>query len=181
MVISKNTNTSYGKYKIVDAPRLLWGVGCLIIFTWCGFANLISGEHPAILTLLCFVLVGGAILYLRANWKGIILESATDTMEFPGGGIAANDISDYLNPKWLLQFFRRTKIQISDIREISRENEKHVKFNNSNNLKTNYIYYLNFNGAFGSVKLRLYSESKRDELFSKIREINKMGSPIIKE
>ena len=65
--------------------------------------------------------MGTSLLYLRpkAIWNGAEVNYGTRTLEFPGGGIDANNPLDYLNPNFLLQLFRRSKISLDEITQIT--------------------------------------------------------------
>ena len=117
----------------------------------------------------------------EANKQGIIIDLNNDVLEFPGGGIAANDISDYFKSKFLLQLFKRSSVNISSIREISRDNKVTTRRDKDGKLHVSTSYIFSFNGDFGAVDLRFFSEGKRDELYSILREINEMGIPVVNQ
>src|ERR1700677_4683168 len=48
-----------------------------------------------------------AFLRLKAVMGGVVFRSAEYTMEFPGGGVSANDVADIIRPSYLLQAFLR--------------------------------------------------------------------------
>ena len=78
-------------------------------------------------------------------------------------------MSDYVSLDYLLQFFKRTKVELDDISYMSRgiKTEEHT---------TNYS--VNISGSFGAAKITFKDREKRDELYSAIRQLNNMGEPI---
>lgn len=118
------------------------------------------------------------VLRLGAVWNGIQFDFDNKTIEFPGGQIAANSVVDYVNPKFIFQFFGRKVIDIDRISQISNPRRwGHRVFG----LKINQdkIYYgLNIIGNFGGATIWFMSEDKCEEAYSAIRQINHMGTPI---
>lgn len=115
-------------------------------------------------------------LRVRAIWNGVEINYDNDTLSLPGGGISANSIFNYINPVFLLQYFFRKKIRISDIKSINTS----CKSNISKEGHVTYIYLISIIGKFGGITLDYSDENKRDELFSLIREINRMGTPFMR-
>ncbi|MFA6567370.1 MAG: hypothetical protein WCS96_04090 [Victivallales bacterium] len=101
-----------------------------------------------------------------------------DSLSFPGGGIAANDIKDYIKLNFILQFFKRTTIKLSGISEIKAEDIRTTKKDGHGNVSISYTYYIRFVGKFGAARIKFANEGKRDELYNVIRQANKMGLPI---
>lgn len=115
------------------------------------------------------VLLLAASWRLRAVWSGVKLDLNKRTIEFAGGGVSSNNMSDYVSLDYLLQFFKRTKVELDDISYMSRgiKTEEHT---------TNYS--VNISGSFGAAKITFKDREKRDELYSAIRQLNNMGEPI---
>lgn len=118
-------------------------------------------------------------LYIKVKNKGIILDFRNDLMEFPGGYISANEMSDYLDLKYWFQLFLIFKVPISQIREIqSEDNTVRVWSKQTDSFEYSTVYVMNINGDFGAFSLPFQDFGKRDQLYAKIREVNSMGSPI---
>jgi hypothetical protein len=109
---------------------------------------------------------------LKAIWKGVVVNVTEHTLTFPGGSVAANNFSDYVNPSYLLQSFQRFTIDLDQIGQISTG----LSFQaNSANVSS---YNLEFVGTFGAASVGFSNEGKRDEIYSAIRQLNQMGTPI---
>lgn len=118
------------------------------------------------------------ILRLVAIWAGVEINLDAETIEFPGGQISANLVTDYINPKFIFQYFGRKKI---DLKRISRISESRRWGHRIFGFKINAdkIYYgLNIVGNFGGATIWFISEDKCSEAYSAIRQINNMGTPI---
>ena len=126
------------------------------------------------------IILFAAFKYLQVNFHGVVINVANDEILIPGPGVVPNDVTEYVKPSWFLQHFRIYKYKLSDIRGIS--TQRSVKFvDPSKTSKGSVIvrYLLTVNGDFGSHKLTFHSEQKRDQLYSLIRELNHMGTPIM--
>lgn len=119
-------------------------------------------------------IMGLSALRYSAISGGTEINLINRTMSFPGGGISANDVTNYINLEFLFQLFNRTTIDLDAISEIKRKTEKFT----SKNGTTCCGYYIEFVGTFGAAYLMFDNEGKRDELFNAIRQINKMGTPL---
>lgn len=173
-------------YIIKDTPKILI---CMLVAGACfigAAAALVSGiteRQPAMFTVTFLAAAGGAIFYgiTKANMGGIVLDLKNDILEFPGGGVAANDITDYIKPDFLMQIFKRHQVPISAIREITSYEEHTRKRDKDGRVTDTFTPYIKFNGDFGAVSIRFASEGKRDELYSILREVNEMGIPVVNQ
>lgn len=118
--------------------------------------------------------IAALVLRVRAIWDGVEINFDTGTVTFPGGGISPNEFSDVFHPRWLLQFWQRFTVNISDIRMIKTRDRAWRK-----NGQWHRQYYIDFNGHFGAVSLA-FPEGKRDELYSFFRQHNQMGIPVVR-
>lgn len=118
-------------------------------------------------------IMGLSALRYSAISGGTEIDLINRTMSFPGGGISANDVTNYINLEFLFQLFYRTTIDLDAISEIKRKTEKFTY-----NGTTWCGYFIEFVGTFGAAHLKFDDEGKRDELFNAIRQTNKMGTPL---
>lgn len=125
------------------------------------------------------LLLFGASYRLRAIWDGVKLDLNERTIEFGGGGVAANDMSDYVKLEFLLQYFRRTKINLDDVSHMEMTTTSTRRYNETTkSWSTSYKYQIQISGTFGAASIPFSSEGKCNELYTAIRQINRMGSPI---
>ena len=160
-------------YVVKDATgqlKLSFALALMMVFSVWGFG---MGIEPIRnvwwLFFIMTVLAIPVAFRLKAIWNGIVLDLNKGTMEFPGGGIAANDFLDYLRPRFLLQLFCRESININGIQEIGKKS------------RGNYDspeYLITIAGDHGAVNVSFADEGKRNELFNVIRNINNMGTPV---
>lgn len=106
---------------------------------------------------------------------GIVLNLDTGRLQFPGGQIAANQITDYLSKDFLLQMFKRFDIAVSDIQLIN----KKVNVSLDDKGKPSYRYTLQLSGKFGSAAVTFIDEGKCDQCFAMITQVNNMGIPVV--
>ena len=118
---------------------------------------------------------------LKAVWNGIEIDYEEQTLEFPGGGLSANDILDYIKPSYLLQFFTRKKINLDNLTSMSMESEETKRWNKASSSWTyTYKYFIKFSGTFGAAYVKFNNEGKCSEIYSAIRQVNRMGDPIFR-
>lgn len=191
MIAAKeNQIKSNGKYRINDTIQILinlviWLAVTLICFLTNRliFNEFLNGDFSAFFLLpIVFIILTLATYRVRSVWKGIELDLNGGTIEFTGGGIAANDVSDYIRPGFFLQYFGRTKINLDHISEIGRATVRDtnwlLKFMNLKPIQK-WVYSLEMRGSFGAATLKFNSEGKRDEIYSAIRQMNCMGTPVV--
>ncbi|MDR0665080.1 MAG: hypothetical protein LBF86_06130 [Helicobacteraceae bacterium] len=168
-------------YRIKDV-RQVWGFIIVpVVFFFAGFVFFampaiekgMIGKIDITGITICLFFAAFSVLIARARLSGVILYLRDDILEFPGGGIAANNILDYFRPSFLLQAFKRSRVRISEIRDITRYDKIYKSANK------NTVYYIKFNGNFGAANINFITEGKRDELYSILTEINGMGTPIV--
>ncbi len=125
---------------------------------------------------LFYVLPILAFLRLRAIFNGTVIDIENNTLEYPGGNLSPDNLSDYISPRFLLQFFLRFKIGLDEISQISTSYKRHI----SDKGTVSYSYYIQVDGTHGSFKIFFTDEGKRDQLYSLIRGVNNMGTPVFK-
>lgn len=172
------SNENKGIHRVRDPLEIIGNIGGVCLG---GFLVFISLPHDGKEMSLFWAVIGGLIfvsyiLTTRAIWNGVEIDYDNGTLSFPGGGISANSIFNYINPVFIFQSFFRKKIRISDIKSINTS----YKSNISKEGKVSYTYLISIIGKFGGVTLTYNDENKRDELFSLIREINRMGIPFMR-
>jgi len=138
---------------------------------------------------------------LLANWNGVIVDFDAGEMR---GGVIRNKFSDLFSLRYLLQTCFRFHTKLNEIRMIEPKNITRQVGNVAggiahglvNSTKSNEdkllnptpppqpvystFYYLDFTGSFGAVSLNFASEGKRDEVYSFIRQYERMGVPVTK-
>jgi len=135
-----------------------------------------------------------ALLLIRfiVNFKGYVIDAENDLLIFPGGGIEADSFLTYFNPMHWLQGFMRHNIQLSEINQIqTRQHTRKVKTyqdartdgikGNHSDLRTGEktSHYLELDGDFGAIKFTFSSRGKMNQLYSKIIQLNEMGTPVL--
>lgn len=121
------------------------------------------------------------VFYYKANRNGVVIDFKAGTMAFPGGHVAANEVTDYFKLKFLFQVFTRYTIRTTEIRQINFQKVKNRSVHpQSKKVDVSYSYLLRFNGSFGAASISFDNQGKCEEITSAIRQINGMGSPIIR-
>jgi hypothetical protein len=187
---SKSMISKSGVYRIRDTTTLLWtilGVAILAVGSWFYHSMIIeaviAGDSDLDLKLtiaatIDFLLVLTAFR-LSAIWDGVKLDLQNRTIDFGGGGVEANDLSDYLKPSFLLQYFMRHRINLDDISQMQMDTQTTRAWNDSTkSWIENTTHFIRLQGRFGSASIPFASEGKCDQLYSAIREANRMGNPI---
>ena len=84
-------------------------------------------------------------------------------LEFPGGGIKAQNWTSHFTPLYLFQEFMRHKIALAEIREIHPPlNMRQTVYGNGRS-RASVPSRIELNGDFGTVSLSFRSKEKRDE------------------
>jgi len=177
MAESKNSKVKTGVYSIKDPFSILL-TGCALIIS--GIIALVVLSDPSLFGIVFVsLLIAGSLFRLRAVKDGVALDLSSDTMSFPGGGVAANEITDYISIDYLFQFFKRTTIELSSISEIRKETIQTTSHKNGRTTFS-YTHYIKFVGTFGAAYVKFSSEGKRDQLYNAIRQANRMGTAVFK-
>lgn len=173
---TKQLNQSDTLYRIKDPISIFF---TLLVSVILGFVSFYFNERmfagDAFISSIFFIFVlWAALLRLKAIWNGVELNLDKGTMSFPGGGVSANNLSDYINPQYLLQSLTRFTINIEEIGQISTS----LSFKHDSAAVDKYI--INFVGTFGAASVGFSDKGKRDEIYNAIRQINNMGTPYVK-
>jgi len=154
-------------------------VGSLVLVVLGAFIFLFvnfGGQSSGLIKLAAITVGVGAYFRYRVIKDGITFDLDAGIMSYPGGGVALNNLSDVLNPKFILQYFQRFFIKMNEIRSMS-DGEK-MKISKEGH--ASYSYYIEVNGAFGASRISFGGNKlKMDEAYSFIRQYNRMGEPII--
>lgn len=170
------------KYSVKDPLNIVLTMLFTLVCTITSYyLNLIYFKHQSFDFTICVIalaLLFMFVLRLVAVWNGVEFDFDKNTIEFPGGQIAANSVVDYINPKFIFQFFGRNVIEldrISQISNVTRWGHRVFGFK----INENKMYFgLNMIGDFGGATIWFMSEDKCDEAYSAIRQVNHMGLPV---
>lgn len=188
MAVSQKTQIgNAGIYTIRDTTAILWTMLFLLIvaaFTFYVCRGLFSRgfsltEIEIIFLTLPSVLLVSSSFRLKAILGGVKLDLAKRTIEFGGGGVEANEISDYIKPQFLLQYFIRYRINLDEISQLMIDEKTKMHYNKqTGNWNSSTKYYIKLTGTFGAASVPFNSEGKCRELYTAIRQLNEMGDPI---
>jgi len=176
-----------GDYKIVDALKALVFLALSVLFiggTIFVMFHLLTGNKPIAfgqIALSLGAIAIGVLLFkvFQVTAKGFVVDVNADTLEYPGGGIAAESVLSYLLPSYWLQHFRRYTLAISEIREVEVYSETKHRVSDSGKVSSSTTHYLDINGEFGAIQFSFMTKGKRDELYSLLVQMNQMGNPIL--
>lgn len=186
-IFNQNSSVS-GHYKIVDALKALAILAVLVCFIggaiFVMFDSL-TGKGPIKfwhISLCLGAVVLGVLLYkvFQVTARGFIVDVEADTLEFPGGGIAPESVLSYISPSYWFQWLRRYTLAISEIRGVQAYSEtKRQVSDNGEEVNSKTTHYIDINGEFGAIQFSFMTKGKRDELYSLLVQVNKMGKPIL--
>ena len=184
MVDAKNSSIGKdGIYKVTDASAIFMYLLFYLFVLLCVFflnAAMIGDAS------MFFIAVPNVFLLmtayrLKAIWGGNVLNLQKRTLEFAGGGVAANEMSDYINLNYLLQSFKRSQINLDDIGHMEVTEYTKKTWNKiTKSYNTHISYSITLSGPFGAASIPFSSQGKCNEMYSAIRQLNKMGSPIVR-
>ena len=184
---------------VVDSPtvarQLIFGIFFFVTggYCWLNFKTLLNKPDiifcllVSLAMIILFPLSISILLKFRVNRKGYIIDTRNDIFEFPGGGIEAENWLSYFSPTYIFQGYMRHQVQLSTIREI----ESYV----DTSTRSTYIVEdgrtrrgnvttkknkLDMSGDFGALSFVFSSKGKRDQLYSAIVSLNKMGDPMLR-
>ena len=192
MAVSQKTRIgNTGIYTIRDTTAILWTMLFLLIFatlTFFVYRGLFNRSLSLteielwwwiIFFILPNVLLVSSSFRLKAIWDGVKLDLAKRTIEFGGGGVEANEISDYISPQYLLQYFIRYRINLDEISQLMLDQKTKMHYNKvTASWDSSIKYYIKLTGTFGAASVPFNSEGKCRELYTAIRQLNEMGDPI---
>jgi len=185
MVDAKNSSIGKdGIYKVTDASAIFMYLLFYLFVLLCAFFLNVAMLNEGSMLFLAVPANGFLLMTayrLKAIWGGNVLNLQKRTLEFAGGGVAANEMSDYINLNYLLQSFKRSQINIDDIGHMEvTEFTKRTWNKTTQSYNTLISYSITLSGPFGAVSIPFSSQGKCNEMYSAIRQLNKMGSPIVR-
>ncbi len=161
------------RYQIIDAKLSLQRLMISFIFLVIGVVFYKYAINYNFLILISLLIVSISFFFNFLIIKeGVVIDLEKNIITIPGGGVVANKISDFFTLRYIFQNFIRFTCAIAEIRLMSMQNTIKPYSQHSK-------YYLTFNGDFGTVVLKFLTKGKRDELYSLMTVINKMGEPIL--
>lgn len=172
---TKNTQTDSGVIVVKDPSGLVLTLGGIVFFAIITLWSLFEFNIPSVV----FGGIGTYLTYLvyKTKNEGVILDLNNDSFSYPGGK-AADEITDYIKLEFIKQNLgmSRQRIKLSEISSISAESTRTY-----NTAAKMYQYYhvIQMNGVFGSITIPFGSQSKRDQLYTVLREKLNMGSPVV--
>lgn len=170
-MFSKNNNIKQSVYSIKNPFEKLATIVFAVLMALLSLGLFLGAAVGA--GILTGIIAVALFFRYTAISDGFKLDIENHTMSFPGGGNAANDISDYFNLNFLLQDFKRKSIDLDAISEIRRKDTRH-----SRKGIVHETHYIEFVGTFGGTEVAFSNKAKRDELYNAIRLSNGMGTPI---
>lgn len=170
------------KMTVKDPQGLLWIIACMLLSVGLAYGFLF-GDETSFGGALIFGLIpfGITVVMFKAQNEGFVIDPENDLFTYPGGK-AADDITDYINPTWLLQKLglKRESIQLSAITGISCEDITTQQWNKTlNAYQTIEKHSISFEGTFGSIRNSFSSRGKRDQLYNLLSQTLKMGDPVV--
>lgn len=111
---------------------------------------------------------------IKAEIPGVVIDAKNDRFSFRGGGVSANNLTDYISPLFWLQSVRRFEYPLSSVSSVAPDLK--VSVNNKGNVSTSY--YLRIAGTFGSARISVGDERKLQELMSIFVNLLDMGVPV---
>lgn len=185
-----------GNFKIVDTTGVLvltvTSVVSYIIAASLIAAILLEKSHVTmemigitITISLLFIPINCLLMYrLLAIWNGVQFDLETRKLSFPGGGLAANDLLDYVRPSFFMQYLKRITIDLEDILQIGMEKrwvktiESWVgggKFKDKEKL----VGILTITGNFGTAEIKFKSIPKGNQVYSALSYYLELGEPVV--
>jgi hypothetical protein len=171
------------KMTVKDPQHLMWILGAILLFTFITYRCLFGEGKTLFLAALVFGLIplGISVAMFKAQNTGYVIDPENDSFTYPGGK-TADEVTDYINPIWILQKFgiKREYIQLSSITQISQEDKTTREWNKTMNAyQTTNVHIITFEGTFGTIKNSFRSRGKRDQLYALLTQTLKMGDPVV--
>ncbi len=179
-----------GNFKIVDtiSVLVLLATGVLLYFVVVAFI-MDKALFEIIIGSVLLLPISSALMYrFFAIQNGIEFDLKTRKLSFPGGGLAANEILDYVRPAYFMQYLKRITIDLDDIQKISTRVEwtstieSTFGFGSGKSKKNKgrrLIKILTVSGNFGTADIKFKSDVKCDQVFTSLSYHLNMGSPVI--
>lgn len=173
-------NPTSQKLVVKDPKGLLLICLAIVLFAFLTYYFLSTGSFLAAL-IIGIIPLGLLLMLFRAENEGYVIDPENDSFSYPGGK-AADEITDYINPNWILQSFgfKRGCIQLSSITRISYEDITTRHWNEQfRAYQTIHQHNITLEGTFGSIMHSFGSRGKRDQLYSLLSQTLNMGEPVV--
>ena len=133
------------------------------------------------------------LVWLIANWKGVVVDLQNGILSFPGGGVILKHMTDIFKPRYMFQRYLRFELPLKQIRMV--EPQQRAPIDPKDRYYEDWgaelgasiraailnrghkMSWLELNGEFGAIKIYL-TPQRRDELYSLIRSYVEMGIPV---
>ena len=135
--------------------------------------------YQIILGLLMMALSIFEVFVALAKGKGTTLSLGDQSITYPGGSVAAENMLSYFKPSYWLQSTKLYKTKFDQIRHMGIEvkqinrNDSEVKY-----VKPVYKYGVSIQGTFGSAIINFRNEQKCHQLYSVLRQHLNAGTPV---
>jgi|GEM_PF-2764218 len=187
MDLSSKSEVGTGEnFKAIDTFVVLLVIGVIVAISIVLPAILMTNREKidlfelVFLAFLAMIANAAAMYRLLAVWHGVEIDFARKTLSFPGGGMVANDLIDYVRPSFFLQYFNRITVDLSHIHQIGISTRTKLKWNKgSEKYDRSKIHILEISGSFGNAYVKFKQEQKCQQAYSSIATYNSMGEPVV--
>jgi hypothetical protein len=167
----RKTGTPSPKLVIRDTQRILRQGGVCAAASVATWMLMMSGQSV-------WAMAAGGLgcltgLATRASLQGVVISEVDGSVEIPGGGVSANEVTQWLSPKFVLQIAFRHRIALDAIRNVRR-----ITRMEGRGKSRGRGHYLTLQGTFGAASVRFFDEGKRDQAFAMLREACGVGEPV---
>lgn len=163
------------RFAVIGIPLLVAGI-------YYGLPGVFQG--PTFLGALSLVMGTATCLVCRAQFSGIVVSERSNTVEFFGGGIAANSPLDFVRWWWLSQAFRRFEAPLDEVLSARswQETSLRPRLLQPDRKKWATQNFVEATFPFGAVKWDFANnEAKADQLMQIFRIVNRMGTNAVFE
>lgn len=167
----RKANVAGSRLVIRDNLRIV--LQAIIAIAASGVAWLLVASSHYIAAMVAAATACLLVLAARASLGGVVIDEAGGLVEIPGGGVSANELWQWVSPRFVLQIAFRYRIALDDIRNIRRISRREQRGKSSGR-----EHYLTLQGTFGAASVRFYDEGKRDQAFAMLREACGVGVPV---
>ena len=175
-----------GNFKIVDTLSVLvLSVTAVVLYIIVVAFIIDKTIFDVIVGSLLLLPISCILMYrLFAIWNGVEFDLKARKLSFPGGGLAANDLLDYVRPTFFMQYLKRITVDLDDILQIGMEKrwvktiESWVgggKFKDNEKL----VGILTVTGNFGTAEIKFKSIPKCSQVYSALAYHLGLGEPVV--
>ncbi|MBH9552260.1 hypothetical protein [Inhella gelatinilytica] len=183
-------NAEQGGFAVTDPQGvLIFGVSLIVALLFELFlAGIIDKPKDGFLERLIAGLVCGGLalvinsllMYrIRALLPGVRLDLELGEISFPGGGLAANGVFDYVRPKFWMQYLDRIVIKTDQVTQIGLDARwKKVPFLGDKDGERR-VWTLRLDGDFGSTGIDFSNKKKAEQAYGQLAAYLEAGSPVV--